>query len=86
PADAPARPTAPGHGGAPAAGAAPAREVGFGPETSQLPIVADPADEDPGSEFSQRSFGFFGAVTSAISIVPQVDRPEGETGHGPPAR
>lgn len=29
-------------------------------------------DEGPGSSMSKRSFGFFGAVTSAISIVPQV--------------
>ncbi len=60
--------------------------VGFGPQTSSLPQITPEmlqpggstqvpggAAEDP-EIFGQRSFGFFGAVTSAISIVPQVDR------------
>ena len=64
------------------AGAAVAREVGFGPVTSSLPIISE--DDDESSEFTQRSFGFFGAVTSAISIVPQVARPQGEPDHDDP--
>ena len=49
-------------------GARPAGETGErSPQTAR---GAD--DEGPGSSMSKRSFGFFGAVTSAISIVPQV--------------
>lgn len=45
-------------------------QIGFGPVTQALPIIDDPEeDENP---FSSRSFGYFGAVTSTISIVPQV--------------
>jgi len=61
--------------------------VGFGPVTSSLPIIADEdEDEDDGAnEFSSKSFGFFGAVTSAISIVPQVN-PGGSEGQARPPR
>lgn len=36
--------------------------------------------EDGGNALTDRSFGFFGAVTSAISIVPQVRRGPGDEG------
>lgn len=48
------------------------REVGFGPQTTSLPIVADDSYAASERPVSDRSFGFYGAVTSTISIVPQV--------------
>lgn len=83
----PLRSSAPGYGaGGPAAAGQPL-QVGFGPVTSSLPIIADEdEDEDDGAnEFSSKSFGFFGAVTSAISIVPQVN-PGGSEGQARPPR
>lgn len=100
------------------AGADTQQLVGFGPQTSSLPMLtpemlaaaqrgdtpeaatrtraggqADGAPgtgEAPGEDggFGNRAFGFFGAVTSAISIVPQVGRGRGEPreGQGPAAR
>lgn len=48
------------------------REVGFGPQTMSLPIVEE------AEPVSDKSFGFYGAVTSTISIVPQVPDKRGD--------
>ncbi len=49
-------------------------EIGFGPVTQALPVIADPETSE--LPVSGRSFGYFGAVTSTISIVPQVSKHE----------
>ena len=60
-----------GHAGPTAAGTAPGNAA---PGRASGPAPRDPEDPEAprGSTMSKRSFGFFGAVTSAISIVPQV--------------